>query len=228
MSAIPQSVSHQDDQSSATATSVNAPFLKFLPAVTTHASIKFRHMNHADREEAIAEATAAAFLNLHRATCNGRAHRIKSSTLAHYAVLHVKSGKHVGGSADSQTDVMSPRAQRRGGFRVLGLPWNDRRVDCLRSTDAEVWRLQLRHDRRTPPPDQAAFRIDLSNFLVRQHDRTRQILALLAAGHQQTEVADRMGVTPSAVNQRVKRAGREWAQMQGEVATNGSRDNAQA
>jgi DNA-directed RNA polymerase specialized sigma24 family protein len=74
----------------------------------------------------------------------------------------------------------------------------------------------LLEDKTTPVPDQAAFRVDLSEFMTQQSDRTRQAMALLAAGYRQTEVADRLGCTPSAICQRVKRAEREWMAWQAE------------
>lgn len=215
MSAIPLPI--QKDRIQPADNSVNETFLRFLPAVESHARAQFRGLKSADREEAIAETKAAAFLNLHQASRNGKSHRITSSTLAHYAVLSVKDGRRVGGGTDSKTDAMSFKAQRLGGFKVLGLPWDDAIIDCLRASHDEVWRLNLRHDRRTLPSDQAAFRIDWSLFLARQHERTRKALALLAAGYQQTEVADELGVTPSAVCQRRKRAAREWKRLLGDA-----------
>ena len=49
-----------------------------------------------------------------------------------------------------------------------------------------------------------------------QADRTRTLLAMLAAGHRQTEVADHLGDTAPAICQRRKKAAREWAVYQGE------------
>ena len=69
-------------------------------------------------------------------------------------------------------------------------------------------------DRRSPVPDQAAFRIDWSEFLAGQSDRTRTILNMFAEGHRSIDVADRLGLTPSAVCQRRKRAKREWERLQ--------------
>ncbi len=80
--------------------------------------------------------------------------------------------------------------------------------DCLTAPDQSVWRDSLLHDRSTPPPDQAAFRIDWSRFLAGQTDRTRTAIAMLAAGYKQVEVADHLGITPPAVCQRMKTAKR--------------------
>jgi DNA-directed RNA polymerase specialized sigma24 family protein len=98
---------------------------------------------------------------------------------------------------------------------LFGLPWDSNHsYNCLADSSAPVWKQMLLEDRQTPVPDQAAFRIDWSAFLRDQHPRTRTALALLAAGHKQNEIADRLGVTPSAVSQRIKRAEREWTLSQ--------------
>ena len=68
--------------------------------------------------------------------------------------------------------------------------------------------------RWTLPSDQAAFRIDWSKFLAGQSDRTRCTLAMLAACYMQTEVADRLNVTPPAICQRINKARREWQNFQ--------------
>jgi hypothetical protein len=189
----------------------NEVFLKFLPAVETHAKIQFRHLPAVDREEAVAEAKAAAFMNVHEASRGGRADRITPFTLALYAVRHVRDGRHVGTSRDAAKDVLSRRAQQRGSFRVLGLRWDSiLGYDCIKDSTTPVWHDRLAGLSRPTPADQAAFRIDWSSFIRSQSGRTRVALAMLAAGHQQTEVADKLGVTPSPVCQRLKKAEREW------------------
>ena len=190
-------------------------FLKLLPAVQAHARNKFRNLRDLDREEAIAEATAAAYLNFDIAVRHDKANTVTPGTLSRFAVLHVKAGRHVGGSQDRKRDVLSRLAQRRNGFRVYSLPLRDSRsFNCMTAPDQPVWREHLLHDRRTLPSDQAAFRIDWSKFLAGQSDRTRRTLAMLAEGYKQNEVADRLGVTPPAVCQRIKKARREWQNFQ--------------
>ncbi|NOX60035.1 MAG: hypothetical protein GXP29_14410 [Planctomycetes bacterium] len=138
-----------------------------------------------------------------------------ASTVARYAVLRVKDGGHVGGSTDSTNDVMSRKAQQRRGFKVSDRDWdNSDAYNCMTDPTAPVWRQSLRGDARTGIPDQVAFRIDWSTFLRTQSSRTRTALAMLAAGHSQTKVANRPGATPPAVCQRLKRAEREGLGLQ--------------
>ncbi len=216
MSAFPKPVPDQRQPPNKAVSATHATFLRFLPAVQTHAAIRFRDLSAAEREEAIAEATAAAFVNVRHAVRNGNGQRLRPSMVAHYAVLHVKDGRHVGGSADSTSDVMSGRAQRRGGFKVVGLPWDSPHAyDCMTDTTLPTWRDRLKEDRRANVADLAAFRLDMSEYLRRQQDRTRRALGMLAAGYRQVEVAEKLGVTPAAVCQRIKKAEREWMNWQG-------------
>jgi DNA-binding NarL/FixJ family response regulator len=193
----------------------NEVFLKFLPTIKTHAKVQFRHLPAVDREEAIAEATAAAFLTVHSSMRNGSTERMTQATVANYAVKHVRDGRHVGTSRDAAKDVLSRRAQQRGNFRVLGLRWDSiLGYDCVKDSITPVWHDRLAGLNKPTPADQAAFRIDWSTFLRGQTRRTRTALAMLAAGHQQIEVADRLGVTPAAICQRVKKAEKEWWNLQ--------------
>lgn len=192
-------------------------FLRFLPAVQTHAGIQFRHLSEADREEAVAEAVAGAFINYRSAQRRGTTHRLHPSTVARYAVSGVKDGRRAGGGCATKTDVLSFKAQRRGGYEVYPLPrFEDCPFDCMKAPDQQVWRDRLVYDRRALPADLACLRIDWSSFMAGQADRTRTLLAMLAAGFKQTEVADHLGVTPAAVCQRRSKARREWASFQGE------------
>lgn len=203
---------------------VNNTFLKMLPTIQKHASVFSNRLAHTAREEFIAEATAAAFCIYKSAIRDDRVDSITASTLARYAVLHVRARRRVGGSRESASDVMSVRAQRVRGFRVLALPWDDVRLDCLKSSNPAVWRLNLLHDRRTPVPDQAAFRLDWARFLSQQTDRTRTAMSLLAAGHKRYEVADRLGSSPAALTQRMARIKRQWLRFQGESSGVSSSD----
>ena len=60
--------------------------------------------------------------------------------------------------------------------------------------------------------------MDWSKFLSQQTDRTRRIIAALAAGHRRCEVAEMFGVTPPSITERMDRVRREWLAFQ-EVAT---------
>ena len=109
---------------------------------------------------------------------------------------------------------MSFRAQQAGGFRVERLPWDAPQAYDVIKAPEPVWRLRLLEDRGTPVPDQVRFRIDFSAFVRNQHSRSRKAMAMLASGDKRCEVADRLGITASAITQRMARVEREWNQYQ--------------
>jgi hypothetical protein len=76
-----------------------------------------RHLRHAAREEALAEAVATTFVAYRRLIELNRPDIIYGTPLAHYAVLHARGDRHVGGRLHTR-DALSRAAQRRHGFRV--------------------------------------------------------------------------------------------------------------
>lgn len=187
----------------------NRRFLRFVPAVETHARITFRELPEIEKEEAVAEAVAAAFCNFVSAARRGKVNTLRAGNLARYATLHVKDGRHVGGHRESKCDVLSWRAARHRRFAVRRLHGaKDASFDCLSPNEHPVWRRVLLEDRRTAVPDQVAFRMDWSKFLSQQTDRTRQIIAALAAGHRRCEVAEMFRVTPPSITERMHRVRR--------------------
>src|SRR5579862_2340947 len=126
-----------------------AGFLQVMPAIQTNAAIQFRRLHAEQRAEATQEALAAACLSYHDLAVSGRLDVAYPSSLATYAVRHVRGGRHVGGRQDSRKDVMSPAAQRRFGFE---------RLDRF-SVDGGGWHDVLLSGARADIPSLAAFRI---------------------------------------------------------------------
>ena len=99
----------------------NPRFLRFVPAVETHARITFRELPEVEKEEAVAEAVAAAFCNFVSVARRGKVSTLRAGTLARYAALHVKDGRHVGGHRETKKDVLSWRAAGHRRFAVRRL-----------------------------------------------------------------------------------------------------------
>jgi hypothetical protein len=215
MTALAKGVPSFQRSAAADAHPAEGGFLRFLPAVKKHAEITFRQLSEVEKEEAVAEAIATAYCNYASAARRRRTDALKPSMLATYAAWHVKDGRHVGGGRDRTRDVLSRRAAQRRQFKVHRLCGREHCIyDCLALNDHPVWRRVLLEDRRTPVPDQVAFRIDWSAFLSRQTDRTRRMLAMLAEGHRRCQVADKFGVTAPALTQRMDRLRRQWLAFQ--------------
>ena len=193
-----------------------AGFLAVLPAVETHAAFRFRRLPAERREEAVQEAIASACVSYRLLAVQGKLDVAHASTIAKFAVRHVRSGRHVGGSQDAAKDVMSPAAQRRHGVRVVGYdpgcPGRGGGGRC------DGWRQVAVADRRHPIPDTAAFRIDFGRWLTTLGGRDREVIDALVSGERTSEVAARFGVTPGRVAQLRRRYERAWQVFQGDGA----------
>jgi hypothetical protein len=196
-------------------------FLDLLPAIERHARITFRGRPPADREEAAAEAVAAAYASYVRLIGRGKdPARDFPSHLATYAVLHVKAGRQVGGWSSS-TDALSPLARRERGFRVEALS-TPHASPAHFSTAGDRGRPdefedRLRDNTRTAVPDQVAFRIDFPAFLRELAPRDRALIRFLAMGHSAQAAADRFGLSPGRVSQMRRMWREKWRLFQGET-----------
>jgi len=199
-------------------------FLALLPRIETHARVVFRGLPAVDREEAIAEAVAAAYVAYRRLRDRGiDPVREFPSMMASYAVLQVKDGRHVGSKASSK-DVLSPRAQRRHGFQVQSLPISTRRAheevhSSLRGQrEMDAFEERLHENRRTPVPEQAAFRIDWPEFMRSLSQRDRRLAMFLSLGNSAKQAAEKFHVSQGRVTQLRQGWCREWRARQGEEA----------
>jgi hypothetical protein len=197
-------------------------FLDLLPRVRQHATVVFRALPAAEREEAVGEAVAAAFVAFRRLRARGLdPARDFPNQMAIYAVLQVKDDRHVG-SRRSSKDVLSRRAQRQHHFRVESLPLSTRRphedlyggIHGQRSLDAYEERLRDNH--RTPPPEAAAFRIDFPEFIASLCRRDQRLAGFLSLGNSARNAAARFGLSPGRVTQLRQGWCRHWHVRSGE------------
>ena len=198
-------------QASNPASGWQAGFLSVLPAVRTHAQIRFRRLPAERRADAVQEAVAAACVSYQRLAARGRLHAARPGMLAEFAVKHVRNGRHVGGRQDAARDAMSPAAQARHGFRTGG-------YDDQVGGHGGDWREAAVADRRTPVPDLAAFRIDFAGWLRTLAPRDRRVVAAFLRGDGTAAVAGRLGVSPGRVSHLRRRYEQSWRAFQGEGA----------
>jgi len=180
-----------------------AGFMKILPAVQTHAKIQFRRLPAERREDAIQEAIASACVSVQILASKGRLHLARPSTIANYAVNHVRNGRHVGGHQDAAGDAISPAACRRHGIQVCGLPGDHGLTDFFIA------------DRKSDIPALAAFRIDFGHWLSTFRRRDRRIIAALGSGSRNSAVAQSFGISEGRVSQLRRQFERQWMSFQG-------------
>jgi DNA-binding NarL/FixJ family response regulator len=198
-------------------------FLSLMPVVKRHAQIAFRNLPSVHREEAVAEAVAAAFESYVALKSRGQDPvRDFPSKMASFAVLHVKDGRHVGGRSSSR-DVLSRKAQQKHGFRVEPLPRSTRRSHeelngaILGQQHLDTYEEMLQDTHQWPVPDRAAFRVDFPAFLQSLSSRDRQLLRYLAEGNSGKLAARKFKLSPGRVTQLRQQFCREWHAMHGEA-----------
>src|SRR5262249_7911446 len=178
-----------------------AAFLEILPRIETHAKIRFRHLKCPGRKaDAIQETVAISWRWFLRITEQRQDVTEFVSTLASYAVRHVRSGRRLCGQEKSK-DVLSPLAQHKHRFCVEHLagstrcdyealyadPHGQDRIDALEE--------RLRDNAVTPPPEQAAFRLDYVAWISRLGARSRAIIEDMTLDHSTNELAAKYRVS---------------------------------
>src|SRR5262245_54037173 len=160
---------------------LHATFLtQVLPRVEAHGRVYFRHVKCPDRkEELLAEMRGLAwkwFVGLVR---RGKDVLAFVSALANYAARAVNSGRRVCGH-ERKKEVLSPVAQRLHGFAVEALPQapstSHERLYASPHGQERLYAFAepLRDNTITPPPDQAAFRIDFPAWRLTHCERDRR------------------------------------------------------
>jgi hypothetical protein len=201
---------------------LHARFLQVLPRIQTHAEIHFRHLRcPGRRDDAIAEVVALAWKWFLRLSERDKDVGEFVSTVADFAVRHVRSGRKLCGQERSK-DVMSPVAQRLHSFRVEPLNDPRRSHDGLFSDPhgqdmRDVFEERLRDNTVTPPDDQAAFRIDYPVWLSQLGDRNRRIAEDMALDHSTKELATRHRLSQGRISQLRRGLYMDWRWFHGEV-----------
>ena len=203
--------------------SLGARFLMMLPRVELHARIYFRFLPHDRKEEAVAETVALAWRWFVTLVERGKDATQFVSALASFAARAVLSGRRLCGQLPAK-DVLSEVAQRRHGFTVQALPQTTRHpfeevyasVQGQRHIDALDD--MLRDNTITPPPDQAAFRIDFAAWRRTRTERDRRLMADLMLGERTSHVSRKYGITAGRVSQLRREFHDDWVRFSGAEA----------
>lgn len=163
---------------------------RVLPTVERHARFVFRHLgNRADDfADAVADCLAHAWEGYVWAVEAGKQPQHFPAMIATFAARKTKVGRKVGKRQNAK-DVFSAATAHRTG------------LDALDALAADVLEDALADNTETPPPDQAAFRLDFPAWLLTLSARDRDIARTLAAGHSAKDVSERFGLSPGRVTQ---------------------------
>jgi hypothetical protein len=199
-------------------------FLAILPRIELHARICFRGTRcPASRDDAVAETVALAWRWFLRVTERGKDVDEFVTTLAGYAVRHVRSGRRLCGQERSK-DVLSSLARRQHGFVVGPLfgptPRSRERIYAAPHGQDEMDAVEerLRDNTQSPVPDQAAFRIDYPAWLTQLGHRNREMAEDMALDLGTKELAARYRVSPGRISQLRREFCLNWRRFHGEVS----------
>jgi hypothetical protein len=198
-------------------------FTATLKAVEDAARYAFRRRRRQDREEAVAEARAAAWSAWHGLIGKGKDPLAVGVTgIANNAIRYVRNGRRVGNTTcgRSAMDVFR-KAEKARDFKLVSLDSNDQFIPGWL---VGTWKEWLACDHRIGPADAAAFRVDFAAWLTGLPRRKRQIAELLAEGHEPGLVARLVGVSPARVTQVRHALEASWRQFQGPASVPETRD----
>jgi hypothetical protein len=182
-------------------------FLAMVPAIRRCAEFSFRKLRPDLRKEMVDEVVVNALAAFARLVERGKEDSAYASSLAEYAVKHVRQGREVGNRLNSK-DVSSRYAQQRKGFQV-------ERLDQFDASDDE-WKEILIEDRKAGPAETAASRIDFAAWLAAMSSLRRKIAQCLATGECTIDAARRFNVTPGRISQLRKEFQSSWSTFHGE------------
>lgn len=182
-------------------------FLEFEPKIRDYARHAFRNWRPGDREDLVGEVVANALVAYARLVELGKEELAYPTVLARHGIAQVRYGRRVGGSLNGR-DVLSRYAQCKQGFYV-------QRLD-QQNHDTGEWAEALVEDRRTPVPDQAAFRLDFPRWLGMQTNRDRRVAEALAVGERTKDVAKQFDISPGRISQLRRELHESWQTFHGE------------
>jgi hypothetical protein len=155
-------------------------FVTCLPDMQRFVSRRFHYLDAEKREEAVQNTLALAWQSFHKLFRQGRANAGVLTSVVWYAVKKTQCKQLVQDKAKAK-DAMNYRDQGRVKFEHVDL-------------NGLI-------GQKTPTLDQVSFRLDIPAFLATLKPRHRMLAYDLAMGTTTTELAERHGVTPSAISQ---------------------------
>jgi hypothetical protein len=189
---------------------LHAAFLAIVPRIERHGEVYFRHVRCPHRRaDYIAEMVAVSWKWFVRATQQGKEVSQFVSVLATFAACHVRSGRRLCGQEKGK-DALSPLAQTRHGFVVQALP-------AYSTLSGNPLFEALADNAQTPPPEQAAFRIDFPEWLSTLGARNRDLAEDLMVGERTRDAARKYGLCSGRVSQLRREFHDDWQRFHGDL-----------
>jgi hypothetical protein len=197
-------------------------FLAILPRIEDHAQFSFHHLKCPGRRaDAIAEPVAISWKWFLRLNEQGKDVNSFVSTLARFAVRHIRSGRKLCGQ-EMAKEALSRLTQHRHSFKVESLATSTRRshesiyADPHGQEQMDVVEERLKDNTQSPVPEQAAFRIDYPAWLCQLGPRNREVAQDMALEHSTLALARLHKVTPARISQLRRQFHQDWQRFHGE------------
>lgn len=165
-----------------------------LPKIQQLAQVACRNLRPGRREDAQAEMEGLGWIWFLRLVRRGKDPTQFPAAMAALLARAVRGGRRVCGQEKTR-DAMSTLAQQAHGYLVQTLP-------RCESSDKENPALDaLLDNTQTPPPEQAAFRIDFPVWVRGHTQRNRRVIGDLMMGERTLDVSQKYGLSPGRVSQ---------------------------
>jgi hypothetical protein len=188
----------------------HGPFLLVLPVVQKYARRSFAGRGRQVREEAVAEVIGHAMIAVRNMVRRGKDPTKFPGYVARFAVLRVKNGRLVTGTAEG--DIFSQLAHERHGLTVRSL--NDDDGNAIPGWRAAV----VQDDRHCTPADVCCFKLDFEDWLGTLPRQQRRLATRLAVGDRPSQIARRLNKSPALVTKWRAILKKSWQEFRGETA----------
>ena len=200
---------------------LQASFLEVLPRIEGRARVYFRDVRCAFKKaDCIAETIGLAWKWFCRLVQRGKDVLQFVGALASLAARAVRSGRRACGQ-ERANDVMSRVAQRRHGFTVQPLTPTRTSHENLHSPTSQrlqdIMEERLTDNTVTPPPEQAAFRIDFPQWLKTLTARERRIIRAMSGNERTKDLSQRFGVSAGRISQMRREFKAGWERFVGDI-----------
>jgi hypothetical protein len=200
------------------AADLQSRFLAILPRIQARARIYFRDIKCAFRKaDLVSEVVAVSWKWFTRLLRRGKDARRFVNALATLAARAVRCGRRACGQERSN-DVLNPVAQRRHNFVVQSISPTRQSLDATRGHWLEdVIAERLVDNTITPPPEQAAFRIDFPRWMKTLSVRERRILRAMSRNEKTKDLSRKFEVSAGRISQIRREFHDGWSRFVGDL-----------
>jgi hypothetical protein len=182
---------------------IREEFQGMTPELFSRFRVQFRYLDPERKDDATAEGLAIAWHSYLTARRKGK--HLTPSTIVFYTAKAVLAGRRLAGATNLDALSETTLARQRLGHTV----------SLSGVTDLSTGFYQVFGDRRWrwPVVEVVGAKVDFADFERQCSHRDRKLMELKAAGWRVIDIADRMGVSPPAVCQRLVKLRKAWDVM---------------